>query len=171
MRGELEAVQSNRAALSWAFGCVMASVQERVLTMLNSNHGISRPVLMLEWLMCFVPLTLLWAIVMTLIITRDSSPAALYAAAAFGTLGPIALIVSLIATVTKRKVDTRRIARALVVGFAVMVLLQILSSALRTNVEWQWLRFDLGTFFLLSLLPLVGALHFDRLAHGKASTA
>jgi hypothetical protein len=171
MRGELDVVKSDHEALSWAFGCVLASVRERVLAMLNLNGRISRPVLILEWLMCFVPLTLLWAIAVTLIITRDSSPAALYAAAAFGTLGPIALIVSLTATATKRKADTPRIARALVVGFAVMVLLQILSNALRTDVEWQWLRFDFGTFFLLSLLPLLGALHFDRLAHGRIDPA
>ena len=45
-----------------------------------------------------------------------------------------------------------------------MVLLQMLSNLLPSDVEWQWLRFDLGSFFLLSLLPLLGALHFVRLA-------
>lgn len=138
--------------------------------MLNSNGGISRPVLMLEWLMCFVPLTLLWAITVALIVGRDSSPAVLYAAAAFGSLGPIALIVSLTATASKRKLETRGIARALVVGFAAIVLLQILSNSLRNDVEWQWLRFDFGTFFLPSVLPLLGAIHFDRLASARADT-
>ena len=171
MRGELDAMKSDREALSWAFGCVVASVQERAFAMLNSNGRISRPVLMLEWLMCFVPLTTLWAIAVTLVVTRDSSPAALYAAAAFGALGPIALIVSLTATATKRKLQTRTIARALVVGFAVMVSLQNSSNALRDDVEWQWLQFDLGTFFLLSLLPLLGALHFDRLARANPDAA
>ena len=94
MRGELDFVESDRVALSWALGCVWTSLQERGLAMLSLNGGISRPVLMLEWLMCFVPLTLLWAAAVTLIVQVDNAPADLFVAAAFGILGPIALIVS-----------------------------------------------------------------------------
>ena len=168
MRGELDFLESDRVAMSWAFGCVLASLQERVLAMLNLNGRISRPVLILEWMMCFVPLTLLWAAAVTLIVSRDHAPLDLFVAAAFGTLGPIALFVALIATVSKRKVDSRRIARLLVFGFAVMALLQILNMGLHGKLNLQWLRFDLGTFLLVSLLPLFGALHFERLARTKA---
>lgn len=169
MRGELDVVKSDHAALSWAFGCVLASIQERVLAMMNLSGRISRPVLMLEWLMCFVPLTLLWAVAVNLAITRDDIPAPLLVAAAFGTLGPIALIVSLAATASKRNEDTRRIARVLASGFALMVVLQILSATAGGNFDLRWPGLDLGTFFLLFLLPLLGALHFYRLAHAGSS--
>lgn len=161
MRGELEFLKCDRTALSWAFGCVLASLQQRVLAMLNPNNGISRPVLILEWLMCFAPLTVLWAIAVTLIVSRSDSPPALVVAAVFGTLGPIALIVSLIATTSTRKVGFHPIARLLVAGCAMMILVQVLSAIVQG--KWQWFQFDFGTFVLLSLLPLLGALHFERL--------
>lgn len=166
MRGELEFLKSDRAALSWAFGCVFASVQERVLAMLNLNGGISRPVLILEWLMCFVPLTLLWLAAVILIAQGHATPH-LLVAAAFGTLGPIALIISLKATASKRQLDSRRAARLLVIGFAVMVLVQILNAGTYGNLDLQ----QFGTFFLLSLLPLFGALHFEHLARTKMHAA
>lgn len=167
MRGELGFLKSDRAALSWAFGCFLASLQERVLAMLNLNGRISRPVLILEWLTCFVPLTLLWAAAVAMIVSRDHAPLDLFVAAAFGALGPIALIVSLTATASKRKVDARRVARLLVLGFAAMVLLQILNMGVHGKFNLPWLRFDFGTFLLVSLLPLLGALHFERLAQAK----
>jgi hypothetical protein len=162
MRGELDSMKSDRIALSWAFGCVLASLQQRVLAMLNSDSGISRPVLMLEWLMCFVPLTLLWAAAVTIIVSRAHASLDFFVAAAFGTLGPIALIVSLTTTASKRNVDTRRIARLLVMGFALMALLQILNAAAHSNPTSQWLGFHFHTFALVSLLPLLGALHFEH---------
>ena len=169
MRGELECMKSNRGALSWAFGCVLASLQERVLAMLNSNGRISRPVLILEWLMCFGPLTLLWAAALTVISSRDHAPLALFVATALGTLGPIALIVSLRATASKRQ-NSRRMARVLVVGFAIIVVLQIVSTGARGRFDLQWFSFDFGTFLLVSLLPLFGALHFESLARAKTPT-
>jgi hypothetical protein len=171
MRGELDFVESDRAALGWAFGCVLASIQQRMLAMLNSNSGISRPVLILEWLMCFVPLTLLWAAAVTLIVSHGQGSLDFLVAAAFGALGPIALIVTIAATVSTRNVNTPRIARVLVVGFAVMALLQILNAGAKDNLTSQWLGFHFSTFVLVSLLPLLGALHFQHLARGKVSAA
>lgn len=167
MRGELDFLPDG-TALKWAFGCVLASLHERVRAMLNSNGKISRPVLVLEWLMCFVPLTLLWAVAVTLIVSRGHASPEFVVAAAFGTLGPIALIASLTATASTRKADSHRVARLLVVGFAVMVLLQLVNIAADGRLNLQWFRFDLGTFLLLSLLPLLGALHFEHLARAPA---
>lgn len=165
MRGELDFLKSDHVALSWAFGCVLASLQERVIAMLSLHGGISRPVLILEWLMCFVPLTLVWVAAVNLIVSLDHAPPDLFLAAAFGTLGPIALIVSLRKTASKRNIESRRYARLLVLGFAAMVLLQMLNAGVNNEISLQWLRFDFGTFVLVCLLPLFGALHFDRLAH------
>lgn len=138
--------------------------------MLSLHGGISRPVLILEWLMCFVPLTLIWVAAVTLIVSVDNPPPELFVAAAFGILGPVALIVSLRATASKRKVDSRRIARLLVLGFAAMALLLTLNVGAHGKISLQWLGSDFGTFLLVSLLPLFGALHFDRLAHITRST-
>ena len=164
MRSELEFVKSDGGALTWAFGCVLASLHQRAFAMLKLNRGISRPVLVLEWLMCFVPLTLLWAVAVMLIVTESNAPLDLFIVAALGILGPIALIISLMATASKRTVHARRIARLLVSGFAALALLHLWNIGAHGALSLQWLRFEFGTFVLVSVLPLLGALHFDRLA-------
>jgi hypothetical protein len=107
----------------------------------------------------------------TIIISRAHASLDFFVAATFGTLGPIALIVSLTATASKRNADVRRIARLLVVGFAVMALLQISNATAHSSFTSQWLGFHFHTFALVSLLPLLGALHFQHLARAKMNAA
>jgi hypothetical protein len=161
MRSELDYVKSDSAALEWAVGCALASIQERVKAMLNSNGKISRPVLVLEWLMCFGPLTRLWAIALSIILSRGATIGILIPTL-FGTLGPIGLIAALHATLSKSR-GTTWLPVALVVGYAAMIALQLVFTR-----RAQWFESDLQVFVLLSVLPLVGALHLTQLSRSSA---
>jgi hypothetical protein len=59
MRAELDHVDRSERA-SWAFGCLIAAIQQRLVSMQNGTLRISRSVLLLELLACFLPITLGW---------------------------------------------------------------------------------------------------------------
>ena len=160
MRVEVAYIESDAVALRWALGCVVASLKWRARVMLTLNGRISRPVLVLEWLMCFGPLTLMW-IVSLLYVRWGGLPTDLAVKLSVGvacaTLGPVALLVALMVTLSKQSQAMTRIARWLPVAAGAMCLLQLLDIG-------KWFRFDPGTFVLLSLLPLLGCLHVMHLS-------
>lgn len=161
MRGELEHVKSESAALEWAAGCLWASFKERA--MLNTNGQISRPVLVLEWLMCFVPLTLLWFVGVRFIF-KYGATADIVVPTAFGTLGPIALVAALVTTFSRSTRTPDRLLKALAGAFALMVVLQLTNAGALGKLNLAWFKFDFGTFVALSLLPLLGSLHLAWLS-------
>jgi len=59
MRAELEHVDESERA-SWAFGCLIAAIKQRIVSMQNGTLRVSRSVLFLELIVCFLPLTLVW---------------------------------------------------------------------------------------------------------------
>ena len=161
MRSELEYAKSDELALQWAVGCLSVSLQERARAMLHSNGRLSRPVLALEWLMCFGPLTLLWAVALG-VTFRHGATLELVVPTLFGTLGPIGLCVTLYATFSSSR-GPRWLPLALVAASGTLVALQ-LGNAVALGRPTQWFASDLQVFVLLSVLPLAGALHFMRLA-------
>ena len=165
MRSELDYAQSDALALEWAIGCLLVSLRERARAMLNSTGRISRPVLVLEWLMCFGPLTLLWAVALSLIV-RLGATVEIVVPTLFGTLGPIGLCITLYATFSKSR-GPRWLPLALVAASVALVALQ-LGNAVAFGRHTQWFESDLQVFILLSLLPLVGALHLMQLS-GRAA--
>jgi hypothetical protein len=166
MRTELEYAESEALALTWAMGCVSASFQERVNVMLSSTARISRPVLVLEWLMCFGPLTLLWAVAVTLIVGHGPT-VEIVVPTLFGTLGPVGLGFALNATFSKSH-GPRWLPLALVAASVALVALQ-LGNAVGSGMRTQWFESDLQVFVLLSVLPLVGALHLMQLSTRAAA--
>ena len=62
MRAELDHLESDRDALAWAIGCLVAGSKERINIMLTGNLRISRWILVPEMLLCFVPLTFGWLV-------------------------------------------------------------------------------------------------------------
>ena len=64
MRAELDHIDDDFAALRWAFGCALASINLRSTSMDLGTLRVSRFVLALEMALCFVPLTLGWYDVM-----------------------------------------------------------------------------------------------------------
>lgn len=59
MRAELEHVPA-RVRSSWAIGCLISAIKRRLDFMRIENFRVSRGVLLLELLVCFVPLTWGW---------------------------------------------------------------------------------------------------------------
>jgi hypothetical protein len=163
MRSELEYVKSDSVALEWAVGCVLASLKERVSEMLNTNGKISRPVLVLEWLMCFVPLSLVWFAGVRFIF-KFGATADIVVAIAFGALGLIALVAALVTTFSRSTRIPDRLLKVLAGAFALMVVLQLTNAGATGKLDLAWFKFDLSVFITLSLLPLLGTIHLAYLS-------
>jgi hypothetical protein len=157
MREELHHVKSHRRALEWALGCVLASFTERVRAMSVSRLGVSRWVAVLEWLVCFGPLTALWVAAVSYIGTGVETSRATLAAVLIGTLGPVALITALAGTISSKAFPQRWLIKSLLTGFLVLGLLQVLEMFRTLRVHW--FDFDWSLIVLLALLPLLGCLH------------
>jgi hypothetical protein len=84
-------------------------------------------------------------------------------------LGPVALIVSLVATFMRPRHRFGSVARALAVAFVVMGTLQFISAGAHERLNLAWFRFDFSVFVLVSLLPLLGCLHLTHLARREAA--
>ena len=91
--------------------------------MLNSNGQISKWVLALEWLVCFAPLTLLWGVAVSFIVSRENILLETIVQTSVATLAPIALIVSMAATFAGSGARFTRFARPLAIGFALVSML------------------------------------------------
>jgi hypothetical protein len=191
MRAELDHLPSDRDALAWAIGCLVAGSKERINAMLTGNLKISRWILVPEMLLCFVPLTFGWldavggsSGIMRLngdIIDRQflHGPGgtlvlvALIAAAVLGALGPLSLGAALRWIVSGRPPGSRWFRAALVAGPAIYGALT-LATRLVTGGTGA-LAFDAVDSFdfwsgvlLLSVLPSLGAAHLLRLAYPHA---
>jgi hypothetical protein len=182
MQAELDHLPSDRDALAWAVGCLVAGSKERINTMLTGNLKISRWILVPEMLLCFVPLTLGWldAVGGSSGVMRLSGEAvakrflhspggtlvlvALLAGAVLGALGPLGLATAFRWIVSGRAPGSRWFRAALVAGPAAYGVLT-LATRLATGGAGS-LTLDAADSFdfwsgilLLSVLPSLGAAH------------
>jgi len=118
---------------------------------------VSRWLLVLEWLVCFGPLTLLWMAAVRFIGTGAGASSDLVAAMLLGALGPIALIVALIGTVFPGAFPRRWLIKSLLLGFFVLGAMQLL--AMGKTLGFRWFAYDWSLVVLLAALPLLGCLH------------
>jgi hypothetical protein len=141
MQTELDHLENDGDALTWAMGCVVAGLMERISTMLAANLKISRWILLPEMLLCFVPLTLDWLdviagssgiiqlnghIIQKYFLHAPGGTFALVtmiAGAVLGTLGPLGLTAAFRLIVSGRRPGSRWFRAALVAGPAVYGLL------------------------------------------------
>ena len=170
MRAELNYAKSDAAALSWAFGCVLAGMNERVHTMMISNGRVSRWVLIVEWLACFGPLTLLWCFAVANALSRDA-PIVVLVAATIGAIGPLALATSMLTTLTGAQRGLRRVAQGLAVLFAIAAVLRLVDVIADGGLHLQWFESSGPVFVLLALLPLAGSLHLVHILGSRPSNA
>jgi hypothetical protein len=171
MRAELDYAKSDAAALSWAFGCVLAGMKERVHTMMISNGRISRWVLIVEWLACFGPLTALWCFAVANAF-GDDAPMVVLVTAAMAAIGPLALATSMLATLGGAQRRLRRVAQGLEVVFAIAAVLRLADVIADGGLRLQWFESDGSVFVLLALLPLTGSLHLVHiLGCGQSNAA
>jgi hypothetical protein len=156
MRNEVHHISGNQPALSWALGCVFASYQERIRTMMGWDPRISRWVLVLEMLCCFTPLTFLCLAVLG---NLDRMPGkdgviALTVAAA----GPIGLMVAFRIVVLNRPSLTKLAMTALAIMAAWTVLIYSLHLVTESGVTRHWWE-AWREFLLIALLPAFGIVH------------
>lgn len=169
MRAELYYAKSDAAALSWACGCVLAGMKERVHTMMISNGRISRWVLSVEWLACFGPLTFLWCFAVANAFGHEA-PIVVLVAAAIATIGPLALATSMLATFNGARRGLRPVAQGLAVLFAIAAVLRLADALADGGLHLQWFESNGSVFVLLALLPLAGSLHLVHiLGSGQAN--
>lgn len=182
MRAELDHLESDRDALAWAIGCLVAGSKERINIMLTGNLRISRWILVSEMLLCFVPLTFGWLVAIGGssgiarlggdVIQRRFLQApdgtlmlfALIAAAVLGAFGPLSLAIAFRWLVSGRTPGSRWFRAALVGGPAAYGIL-MLAARLATGGTGA-LGFAAADSFdfwsgilLLSVLPSLGAVH------------
>lgn len=170
MRAELDYAKSDAAALSWAFGCVLAGMNERVHTMMIANGRISRWILIVEWLACFGPLTLLWCFAVANAFSPDA-PSVVLVVAAAGAIGPLALAISMLTTLTGAQRGLLPVAQGLAVLFAIAVLLRLADALANGGLRLQWFESNGSVFVLLALLPLAGSLHLVHILGSRPSNA
>ena len=139
--------------------------------MLNSNGQISKWVLALEWLVCFAPLTLLWGVAVSFIVSRENIPLETIVQTSVATLAPIALIVSMAATFAGSSARFTKFARPLAIGFALVSILQLVNAATDGRLNLQWFEINSSLFVLFGLLPLFGCLHLVHLSRAPSATA
>ena len=164
MRNELAYISSDATAVRWAVGCIFASMNERLNYMNKSRHSISRPVLMLEWLMCFGPLTLLWIAGTRYALTQNPVPTDIILGTAIASFGPIALIAAIFATARGFNNALRHLFQGLATVFGISLSLQILNIGQPRDLNLSWWEFDLGVFVLGTVLPLIACVHLVLLS-------
>jgi len=187
MRAELDCLEQDSEALTWALGCVLAGARERVSAMLPGNLKISRWVLCAEMLLCFVPPTLAWLDMLAgtsgvirlspAVIERYflNSPAdtllliSMLTGSILGILAPLSLILALRVIVLGRPLRIRWLRSAIVAGPALAGLFGLVCQVAFNGVAslgWQADNaFDVWSgFLLLCALPIFGAVHLLRLS-------
>jgi hypothetical protein len=155
MLNELDHLPRDQSALRWALGCLLVSYQERIRAMISDRPPISRPVLGLEMLVCLVPVTWLFIV---LVLQTASGRLPLHAGTlyALGCLaGPLTLVAAIRMVIFRRRLMTRT-SSALLIAVAVWTMFaytgQLIQSGLRVADVWR-------DFVLIALLPLWAAAH------------
>ena len=95
MINELDYLPPDLSAVGWALGCILVSYSERMHAMIRSLGSLPRWLLALEMLVCFLPLTLLFAsVILTGLHGGFTLPVCLlYCSGAV--LGPIGMLAAL----------------------------------------------------------------------------
>jgi hypothetical protein len=183
MRAEV-AHLSSRAALGWAFGCLIAAIKHRFAPMNTGTLRISRWVMLVETLGCFGPATLFW-FVLTFgpsgivrlngdFIAKSflSQPGGTYVftmwclGTVIGLIGPIGLYLGLRYVVTGRALDNRALGIALIAGPAFSMLFGAIAYFAMNAVAPPVAAFTV--FFVIA--PVAVIAHLMYLARPATST-
>lgn len=156
MSNELDYLSPDLSAVGWALGCLWACYAERIRAMVRSLDSLPRWVLVIEMLVCFLPLTWLFsAMVQTGFHGGFALPEALlYGSASI--LGPLGFAVALRSIFSKSRPLSRVTISALGVLTAWTLAAystQVLTFGHSHLSEW-WQE-----FVLIAVLPALAVLH------------
>ncbi len=158
MRHEIEHLPGDRAALTWALGCLVASYTERLKIMIGSDVRISRWVLALEMLCCFTSLTFLFVETVLNFGRLDGRIATVALTATL--IGPLGLLTAFKIIVLNRPSLTKptTVALSVIVAWTAVVVSVHHLSLGQPNADW-W-----HSFVLIAVLPVLGTAHLLYLA-------
>jgi hypothetical protein len=186
MRSELDRIGDDRDAFTWALGCMLAGLKERMDVMITAHLKISRWILAPEMLLCFIPLTIGWrdGIVGTSGISRLNmnviqryfldvpggtiALVAMLAGVFLATVGPLGLLAAFRSIVWGRPVHNEW-ARAFLITAPILYGLMTLLSRFAVGglPSFSFSADDAFDFWsgilLLSALPALGAIHLLRI--------
>lgn len=179
MRAELDHVHANDR-LGWAFGCLLAAIKQRFRSMRIGTLQVSRGILLLELVGCFLPMTIGWwdtvfgrygLSQMNLTVVRElgiSILAMMIGAAVIGLVGPIGLFLTSRAVTTGTGLRNRRLGLVMIAGVACFA---IASIALRVLNGPGAYAANLSFILLVTVLPALGIAHLIYLAHPRSGPA
>ena len=181
MRNEIEHLSHDRHALFWALGCVIAGYVERISDMTFGTLRISRWVLGLEMIMCFLWLTLMFGALASLgVFYGFAGPlpinALFFTMLTVSAVGPIGLVVAFKSVVLGRP-SLGRVMTVVLCAAAAWTCVAFGGEIL--NRTWLAGRTGpqgeaLDLFVLFALLPALGVAHLvylSRVESRKALTA
>lgn len=156
MTNELDYLSPDLSAVGWALGCLWACYAERIRAMVRSLDSLPRWVLVVEMVVCFLPLSWLFsAVVQRGLHGGFTSPEALlYGSATI--LGPLGFAAAVRSIVSKSRAMSRATITALCVLAAWTLAAysaQLLTFGHSHFSEW-WRE-----FVLIAVLPTLAVLH------------
>jgi hypothetical protein len=167
MINEMEHMPQEAPAIRWALGCILVSYMERIRAMTGSTISVSRGILALETIICFVPVTWLFVAVVLAtahgpLLLRDGL---LYCSVTLA--GPVGLAVAWNTIVFKRA-GASRATSALLCILAAWTFIgysaQLLNSGAPISEWWR-------NFVLIALLPVLAVVHLTRIASATRASA
>lgn len=163
MASEVDHLSSDSAAFHWAIGCLIASYRERIKITLTRNLYVSRWLMSLEMLVCFVPLTWLGTTVLYVYATGNLPTQEAFLNLSAAAIGPIGLAAALWAIVFKRSAFGNGVILTLCIlaGWTVLSFSALALGGMGTISNWR-------EFFLIVLLPSIGTAHLIYVGHRAA---
>ena len=155
MANELEYIPSGRSALQWALACAWVSYTERIQIMTRSATNLPRWLLTAEMAICLVPLTFLFAAVLTSVASgrMPVGDGLLYGSVALA--GPAGMVMALLTLFFRKKPRSRAINTVLAL-LAAWTLVAYTGEVLHNGAPVsQWWR----EFVLIALLPALALVH------------
>ena len=162
MQVEIDYIDNPNRALSWAFGCVIASYTERLRIMTTSTLRVSKWLLATEVLVCFGPLTVVW-LIGVFSAQQFLGRLDILVDLAFSSLAPVAFLLSL-RFLTTNKTPPSAFYLTLAIAFAARALLMLADLRWRDAPLFLWGDANWQSFILFAALPALCCLHLSRFA-------
>jgi hypothetical protein len=165
MLNELDYLSPDMSAVGWALGCIVVCYSERIRAMVRSLESLPRWVLVLEMVVCFLPLTLLFSAVVQRGLHGGFTLQAglLYGSASI--LGPLGFAAALRSIFSK----SGGMSRATIAGLCLLAAWTLAAYATQILTFGQshlsdWWR----ELVLIAVLPLLAVLHIVFInSHGR----
>jgi hypothetical protein len=156
MINELEYLSPDMSAVGWALGCIFVCYSERIRAMIRPFESLPRWILVLEMLVCFLPLALLFLSVLQTGARGGFYPQSFLLYCSGTVLGPMGLAVGFRSIFFK----ARRMSRASLVGLSLLAAwtlaaysAQILTFGQSHLSDW-WRE-----IVIIAVLPTLAVLH------------